>query len=498
MTEPNVSQTLIAIDAGTTGVTCILFDAELAPIARAYREFAQGFPRPGWVEHEASAILGALDEVLAEILAHPRAGEVAAIGVTNQRETIFAIDAVEGTALGPGIVWQDRRTADRCTALRAGGHEPLIRERTGLVLDPYFSASKIQWMLEQDDELRDRAEQGGVKFCTVDALVVEHLTGGAVCATDPTNASRTMLYDIESRDWSEELLELFGVEREWLPEVRPSRGDFGVTDAERFGRAIPVRGVAGDQQAALFGQGCWEPGELKATYGTGCFLLLNSGSQRSDVSGLLSTLALNAEGAPCFAIEGSVFIGGALIQWLRDKLGFFADAAESEALAASVEDSAGVYVVPAFTGAGRALLGRRRARCGPGTVARGRPRRDHARRARGHRVPDHGADRTLEGRDGPRGRGAACRRGRHGQRSPDGDPGRPRGRGRPPRQLLRSDGARRGSPGGPGNRALGGPRRAEAPARARGALRAPPGPDGPLRPARGLAPGGRARAVVSA
>jgi glycerol kinase len=352
MTEPNVSQTLIAIDAGTTGVTCILFDAELAPIARAYREFAQGFPRPGWVEHEASAILGALDEVLAEILAHPQAGEVAALGVTNQRETIFAIDAVDGTPLGPGIVWQDRRTADRCAALRAGGHEPLVRERTGLVLDPYFSASKIQWMLEQDHELRDRAEQGGVRFCTVDALVVEHLTGGEVCATDPTNAARTMLYDIEAQDWSEELLELFGVEREWLPEVRPSRGDFGVTDAGRFGRAIPVRGVAGDQQAALFGQGCWEPGELKTTYGTGCFLLMNSGTQRSDVSGLLTTLALDAGGAPCFAIEGSVFVGGALIQWLRDELRFFADAAESEALAASVEDSGGVHVVPAFTGLG--------------------------------------------------------------------------------------------------------------------------------------------------
>jgi len=344
---------LVAIDAGTTGVTCILYDEALRPLARAYREFEQLFPQPGWVEHEARAILDAVDETLKEILARPEAAEVAAIGVTNQRETIFAKDPAIDECLRPGIVWQDRRTAERCRELEAAGHAELVRTRTGLVLDPYFSASKIEWMLANTPGLVERAQGGGVLFCTVDALVVDHLTEQDVCATDPTNASRTMLYDIQRGAWDEELIELFGLRAEWLPEVRPSAGDFGVTSPYLVGREIPIRGVAGDQQAALYGQGCTTPGSGKCTFGTGCFLLFNTGAERvTSQGGLLSTVACGPDGAPCFAVEGSVFVAGALIQWLRDELGLLDEAAASEALAASVGDSAGVHVVPAFTGLG--------------------------------------------------------------------------------------------------------------------------------------------------
>lgn len=345
--------TLVALDAGTTGVTCILYDESLRPLARAYREFEQRFPKPGQVEHDARAILDAVDATLEEILALPEASEVAALGVTNQRETIFAKDPAIDECLRAGIVWQDRRTAARCAELRAAGHEELVRSKTGLVLDPYFSATKIEWMLANTPGLVERAQGGGVLFCTVDALVVDHLTEQEVCATDPTNASRTMLYDIERGDWDDELLELFGVRREWLPEVRPSAGDFGTTSSYLLGREIPIRGVAGDQQAALYGQGCTAAGSAKCTFGTGSFLLLNTGQERvRSAGGLVSTLACGPGGAPAFAVEGSVFVAGALIQWMRDELGLMQDAAESEALARSVEDAGGVCIVPAFTGLG--------------------------------------------------------------------------------------------------------------------------------------------------
>ena len=294
-----------------------------------------------------------MDATLGEILGLPEAGEAVAIGITNQRETVFPKDPAIDECLRPGIVWQDRRTAERCRELKEAGHAGLVAERTGLLLDPYFSATKIEWMLEHHPQMRERAEGGGVLFCTVDALIVDHLTEQEVCATDPTNASRTMLYDIQRRDWDPELLELFGLRREWLPEVRPSAGDFGTTSKYLFEREIPIRGVAGDQQAALFGQGCTEPGGFKSTYGTGCFLVLNTGAERvTSERGLLTTLAVAADGSPCYALEGSVFVGGAVIQWLRDELGLFADAAESEALAAQVPDTGGVVLVPAFTGLG--------------------------------------------------------------------------------------------------------------------------------------------------
>ena len=346
-------RTVVALDAGTTGVTAVLFDEELRPVRRAYREFPQFFPQPGWVEHDCRAILDASDEVLGEVLDADEASDVVALGITNQRETIFPMDPGIDEALRAGIVWQDRRTSERCQALREDPGEAEIRKRTGLVIDPYFSATKIEWMLENHRDLRERAEGGGVTFCTVDTMLIQHLTEQEVCATDPTNASRTMLYNIERRDWDKYLCDLFGVDLEWLPDVRPSVGDFGTTSVDVIGREIPIRGVAGDQQAALFGQGCWEAGDFKSTYGTGCFLLLHTGAERVESSrGLLTTLAVARDGKPAYAVEGSVFVGGAVVQWLRDQLEFFDSADQSEALARSVDDAGGVFVVPAFTGLG--------------------------------------------------------------------------------------------------------------------------------------------------
>ena len=346
-----MTETLLAIDAGTTGVTCLLLDRDLRSLARAYREFPQGFPRPGWVEHSAPHILEAVDATAAEVLGagHP---PPVAVGITNQRETVFALDLEAGSALGTGIVWQDRRTAARCAELREAGHEPAFREGTGLLLDPYFSGTKIEWLLREREGVSQAAEAGRVRFCTVDALIVHHLTRGETCATEPTNAARTLLFDIGRRAWSAELAGRLGVEPAWMPRVLPSTGDFGLAHLPGGLRA-PIRGIAGDQQAALFGQGCWEAGSFKNTYGTGCFLLLNTGERRVDSPrGLLTTLAVARDGSPCFALEGSVFSGGLVVQWLRDQLGILEDAAQSEALATSVEDSGGVVLVPAFAGLG--------------------------------------------------------------------------------------------------------------------------------------------------
>lgn len=343
---------LLALDAGTTGVTAVLYGRDLEPTARAYAEFPQHYPQPGWVEHDAGELLAAVDAVLKEILTDGVAPR--ALGITNQRETVFACERDSGRALRRGIVWQDRRTADRCGELERGGHGALVRARTGLLLDPYFSATKIEWMLGEDPGLARRAEAGEVVFCTVDALVVAHLTGASVWSTDPTNAARTMLYDIDARSYDADLCALFGVSPDWLPAVRASTAFVGETLPERTGgRALPIHGVAGDQQAALFGQGCVAAGSFKATYGTGAFLLLNSGSERVDSeAGLVTTLAVGADGQPCYALEGSVFVSGAAVQFLRDQLGLIASADEIEALARSVPDSGGVTFVPAFTGLG--------------------------------------------------------------------------------------------------------------------------------------------------
>ena len=368
---------LIALDAGTTGVTAVLYDEALVPKRRAYREFPQHFPAPGMVEHEAEDIRRAVSSTLEELLSGVD-DTIAGVGITNQRETIFALDRQTGEAYGRGIVWQDRRTHPRCDDLRAEGVGPLVRKRTGLLLDPYFSASKIEWMLQHLPGLARKSEQGGLVFATVDSLVVHALGPENEWVTDPTNASRTMLYDIDQRAWCPELCALFGVPLDSLVEVRPSVGPMGTAHLPG-NRKAPILGIAGDQQAALFGQGCYRRGDFKATYGTGCFLMLHTGEERQDLDGgLLTTLGLDARGQPSFAVEGSIFAGGAVIQWLRDGLGILPDAAASEALAAQVPDTGGVVLVPAFAGLGAphwdpdaraALMGMTRG-TGPAHIAR--------------------------------------------------------------------------------------------------------------------------------
>jgi len=348
---------ILAIDQGTTGTTALLLDAHGHVRARGYSELPQHFPRPGWVEHDGEEIWRSVAVAVRRALAaggDPRGQRVAGIGITNQRETALLWDRKSGRPAGRAIVWQDRRTHERCQALRRAGAEPGIRRLTGLVLDPYFSATKVEWMLRADAAKRTAARRGTLAFGTIDSWLVWRLTGGAVHATDPTNASRTMLYDIRARRWSAPLLSRFGVPAAVLPEVRPSSGDFGHTRGASFLRdGIPIAGVAGDQQAALFGQGCIAPGASKNTYGTGAFLLLHTGSRAvASRSGLLTTVACGARGEIAYALEGSVFIAGAALQWLRDGLGLIRRAAESEALARSVADSAGVVLVPAFVGLG--------------------------------------------------------------------------------------------------------------------------------------------------
>ena len=342
---------VIAIDAGTTGVRAFAVDEAGRPVGWSYREFPQHFPRPGWVEHDADEIWAAVTGTLAELTASLDR-PVAAIGITDQRETVVAWDRRTGAPRHRAIVWQDRRTADRCAALEEAGHLPMVRARTGLVLDPYFSATKAAWLLTEGGVEAD----ADLAIGTVDAWLLWKLTGGDVFATDVSNASRTSLFDISELAWSDELCELFGVPLAALPEVRPSSGRFGVT-AEGAGVAagIPVSGIAGDQQAALFGQACLEPGMTKSTYGTGSFVLMNVGSSRPEpVEGLLTTVAWSFDGqaGATYALEGSIFATGAAVQWLRDGLGVIDDAAASEALAASVPDTGGAYVVPAFTGLG--------------------------------------------------------------------------------------------------------------------------------------------------
>ncbi|HEX6938469.1 MAG TPA: glycerol kinase GlpK [Longimicrobiales bacterium] len=345
-------RSVLAIDQGTTGTTCLVIGERGDVVARAYSEFTQHFPQAGWVEHDAAEIWEVTLRTARQAV--EAAGlEPSAIGITNQRETVVVWDRATGEPVHRAIVWQDRRTSARCRELKEAGREAWIRARTGLVLDPYFSATKLEWLLREVPGLRERAEAGALAAGTIDSWLVWKLTGGRVHATDPTNASRTLLYNIDRLDWDDELLDLFGVPRALLPEVRPSSGDFGRTDAALFGREIPVAGVAGDQQAALFGQGCWAPGLAKNTYGTGAFLLLNTGARRIDSArGLLTTVACDAKGGPAYALEGSIFVAGAAVQWLRDALGIIVHAPESEALARALESNDGVYFVPAFVGLG--------------------------------------------------------------------------------------------------------------------------------------------------
>ncbi|HWP66199.1 MAG TPA: glycerol kinase GlpK [Candidatus Limnocylindria bacterium] len=344
-----------AIDQGTTGSTVLVFDRQGRIAGRAYREFTQHYPRPGWVEHDAEEIWRVTLAVLREAVrrAGARGRDVVALGITNQRETTVVWDRRTGRPLHRAIVWQDRRTAPACERLRRQGKERLVRRRTGLVIDPYFSATKLAWLLRNVRGLAARAERGEVCFGTVDSWLLWRLTGGAVHATDRTNASRTLLYDIRRHRWDPDLCRLFGVPAAMLPAVVASGGECGVAVPEILGAPIPIAGMAGDQQAALFGQGCVEPGMAKNTYGTGCFLLMHTGRRAvASRHGLLTTVACDAEGGPAYALEGSVFIAGAAVQWLRDGLGLIARAADSERLARSVPSSLGVYVVPAFVGLG--------------------------------------------------------------------------------------------------------------------------------------------------
>ncbi len=347
---------VLALDQGTTSTRAIAFRApRLAPAAIARRDLAQHYPASGWVEHDAEDLFAGSVAVLREALAAAggTAADVAAIGITNQRETTLLWDRATGRAIHRAIVWQDRRTAPACAELRRAGHEALVTARTGLLIDPYFCATKIGWLLDHVDGARAAAEAGQLAFGTVDTWLLWSLTGGRVHATDATNASRTMLWDIHAGDWDDELLALFGVPRALLPEVRDCSGRFGETDPELFGGAVPVMGMAGDQQAAMVGQACFRPGMVKSTYGTGCFLLLNTGAAPvASANRLLTTVACQMAGRRTYALEGAIFVAGAAVQWLRDGLGVITDAAQSGALAQRADPAQEVFLVPAFTGLG--------------------------------------------------------------------------------------------------------------------------------------------------
>jgi glycerol kinase len=346
---------VLAIDQGTSSTRAILFDELARPVALAQREFRQHYPQLGWVEHDPEDIWRDTLAVAREALAQGAvdAGRVAGIGISNQRETAIIWDRSTGEPIHRAIVWQDRRTAGRCAELKADGAEPLVRARTGLLLDPYFSATKIAWMLDNVSGARERAERGELAFGTIDCFLLWRLTGGAVHATDVTNASRTLLFDIHELRWDGELCRLFGVPDTLLPEVRDNSHIFGSTAPGMLEVQIPVAGMAGDQQAALFGQACFETGMAKSTYGTGCFMLLNTGSEALESHNrLLTTPAYRLGGKTTYALEGSIFVAGAAVKWLRDGIGVIASTAETEALATQVSDDHGVYMVPAFVGLG--------------------------------------------------------------------------------------------------------------------------------------------------
>lgn len=351
---PNMARYILALDQGTSSSRAVLFDEEGRTVCARSREFPQHYPQPGWVEHEPDDIwrsqLEAARDTIAAAGVSP--GDIAAIGITNQRETTVAWDRRTGKPAYRAIVWQCRRTADMCERLRADGLDAAIRQRTGLVVDAYFSGTKIAWLLERVPQARERAERGGLAFGTVDSWLLYRLTGGRVHATDATNASRTMLFNLHDGAWDPMLLDVFGVPAAALPEVVDSSGVVGETEPSLFGVPIPIAGIAGDQQAALFGQGCLRAGDAKNTYGTGCFVLQHAGSEAPLSEWLLTTVASRLAGSMAYALEGSVFVAGAAVQWLRDGLGLIRSAAEVEALAASVPSSEGVYVVPAFVGLG--------------------------------------------------------------------------------------------------------------------------------------------------
>ncbi len=375
------ARSLLAIDQGTTSSRAMVFDDAGRPMGQAQQELPQHFPQSGWVEHDVEDIWRDTVGVVKGALTNARVAveEIAALGITNQRETTVIWDRKTGEAVHKAIVWQDRRSAPFCDRLKQEGHEPMVQARTGLLIDSYFSATKIAWLLENVEGLRTRAERGELAFGTIDCFLLWRLTGGKVHATDATNAARTMLFDIHRQVWDEELLELFGVPASLLPEVYDSNAEFGVTDPSLFGATIPILGIAGDQQAATVGQACFESGMMKSTYGTGCFALMNTGETAlTSTNRLLTTIAYRIDGQTHYALEGSIFVAGAAVQWLRDGLKIISSAGETEGLAKSADAAQNIYVVPAFTGLGApywdadargAIFGLTRA-TGPAEIAR--------------------------------------------------------------------------------------------------------------------------------
>ncbi|QBX99438.1 glycerol kinase GlpK [Rhodophyticola sp. CCM32] len=346
---------ILAIDQGTTSSRAIVFDAALKPLASAQEEFTQHFPRSGWVEHDPSDIwattIGTCRAALEQADLGP--GDIAGIGITNQRETVLVWDRDTGEPIHNAIVWQDRRTADLCARLKADGHEAMLRHKTGLLPDPYFSGTKLAWLLEKVDGARQKAEAGRLLFGTVDCFLIWKLTGGTSHVTDATNAARTLLYNIREGTWDAEICGLLNIPMGMLPEVKDCAADFGMTRAELFGKPLPILGVAGDQQAATLGQACFQPGMMKSTYGTGCFALLNTGDMLVESRNrMLGTIAYQFDGRPTYALEGSIFIAGAVVQWLRDGLRIIRKAGETQALADAADETQDLYLVPAFVGLG--------------------------------------------------------------------------------------------------------------------------------------------------
>ncbi len=382
---------ILALDQGTTSSRVILFDSEQNILGISQKEFTQHYPKEGWVEHDAMEIWSSQYAVMMEVIAQTgiKAEDIAAIGITNQRETTILWDKETGRPIYNAIVWQCRRTADIVDSLLADGMEEHIRKTTGLVPDAYFSATKIKWILDHVEGARERAERGEILFGTVDSWLVWKLTGGAVHVTDCTNASRTMLYDIHKLDWDDTLLKALDIPRAMLPEVRSSSEIYGYADIQ--GEKVPIAGIAGDQQAALFGQTCFEAGDAKNTYGTGCFLLMNTGNELCESkNGLITTIAIGLGGKVQYALEGSVFVGGAVIQWLRDEMRFFAESQDAEYYAQKATDSGGVYLVPAFTGLGAPYWDMRARGCIIG-ITRG-TKREHIIRAAQESIAYQSAD----------------------------------------------------------------------------------------------------------
>ncbi len=344
---------ILSIDQGTTSSRAILFSRTMDIVDISQKELTLHYPENGWVEQDANDIWNDTLEVCREVIKQSGANDISAIGITNQRETVVVWDKNTGNPIYNAIVWQDRRTAEYCRQLKSAGHEENIQQKTGLLIDPYFSATKIKWMLDNVDGALQKAQAGDLLCGTVDCFLIWKLTGGSVHATDATNASRTMLFNIQSHEWDKELLELFNIPMSMLPEVKDNVANFGTTDPSHLGQSIPITGAAGDQQAALIGQACFATGMVKSTYGTGCFALMNIGDQfKLSQNKLLTTIAYRFDGKTTYALEGSIFIAGAAIQWLRDQLQIINHAGETDALAQSVDDNGGVYMVPAFTGLG--------------------------------------------------------------------------------------------------------------------------------------------------